>query len=128
MIGYSRYFEVQALLDRLKQSTHQISFVLAIGEDAQRHVDFRNCVTAMKSLTRFPLETTQRIIKAFVENRLRDYSDDITWGRFSGLKPGFETSSEIKVPEAIVGLCAPPELLNRTSDCTIGMATVARRG
>jgi len=110
-----RFNEVQALLDRLKQSTKQINFILAIGEQARKHIDFAKLCDRYEVLSELSEAEVARAIKTFATAKLQEYPDDVTWcvdKDHDPIKPG--QFAEAVVPRQLVALLVTPRILRAT--------------
>ena len=114
-LGRERYAEVQALLDRLKQSTERISFVIAIGEQAKQHIDFARICDRYEVLPDAAPSDVERAMRTFVTARLKEYPSDVTWYYDKRGEPiGPDKLDDIDIPAALVNLLPLARTLRAT--------------
>jgi hypothetical protein len=114
-IASSRFQEVSGLLDRLKQSTRHFSFVLAVSQDARAHIDFVKLCDRYEVLTELKAAKVRTIVRGFVEQRIREYPNDLNW--YSAKKsnaPSPHDRVQFEFPSLCTDLLTTPRLLHST--------------
>lgn len=104
------FAQVQALLDRLKQSTQRIRFVIAIGNsDAKTHIDFAKLCDRYEPLPILPREVIEQTVNHVLKKTRAPYPSDIGWYGADGEDAG--TLTRFRTPDGLFQLLSQPRSL-----------------